>query len=682
MPNSTAGGVRVALFAVCAAFLIPSVAPLHAQQPGAQQAGGDTVIRSETRVVLVDAVAVDRKGKFARDLAQKDFRIWEDGKEQKITSFSLESSGVSPERPSKHYMVMYFDTASIGQGGQLTLRQQATRFVQGFASPDRFMSVVSYAAAGGLHVGQNFTTDGDALVKAINSIQATSAGTTTAAAAAAPARGGRGAPAPTTGGNEPFVVRDMLASLRSIAKTLATIRGRKALVVFSVNAQITGDVTQDLASTVAALNKANIAVYAVGSGSTAANDSGGAAASSASGGGRGGRGPSAEPAGTDLAASNQSLGRSLAEDTGGLTFVSTNDLAESLGRVAQEQDEYYLLGYTPLTDSAEGSCHDLRVKVDRGDLDVRARKSYCTSKPVDLLSGKPAGKDLEARAAGGAPGNIAAKMQLPWFYSAPNVARVNVAMDIVPPPMKFQKEKGKLHAEFDLAGVAYKPDGSVAARVSDAVKLEFDTQQQADAFLRAPYHYENQFDLAPGQYNFRMALSAGEQGFGKVETPLSVEPWNGQTLSMSGIALSHDARPAADLAAGLDVSLLEGMRPLVAKTTEVVPTGTPQFHSGERGFIYFEAYEPQLAALANAKPDAPLPLVGARIRVLDRATGQQKDDTGVKTIGSFMRPGNPVVPVISVLPTATLPPGAYKLEVSVMHQSGDLVVRTMDFDVN
>ena len=670
----SAGITGGAAAVIGAAFLLQSAAPLHAQQ-----AGGDTVIRSETRLVLVDAVAVDKKGKFARDLAQKDFRIWEDGKEQKITSFSLESSGVSPERPSKHYIVMYFDTASIGQGGQLNFRQQAARFVQGFASPDRFMSVVSYAVAGGLHVGQNFTTDGDALVKAINSIQATSAATTVATAA--PARGGRGAPA--SGANEPFAVRDMLASLRNMAKTLATIRGRKALVVFSANAQVTGEITQDLVSTVLALNKANVAVYAVGSGNTAASDSGGAASPSGAGGGRGGRGgQSAEPGGNDLAASNQSLGRSLAEDTGGLTFVSTNDLAESLGRVAQEQDEYYLLGYTPLIDSAEGSCHDLRVKVDRGDLEVRARKSYCTSKPVDLLSGKPVGKDLEAKAAGNAPGNIAAKMQLPWFYSAPNVARVDVAMDIVPPPMKFQKEKGKLHAEFDLAGVAYKPDGSVAARVSDAVKLEFDNQQQADAFMKALYHYENQFELAPGQYNFRMALSAGEQSFGKVETPIGIEQWNGQTLSMSGIALSHDARQAADLAAGLDVSLLDGMRPLVAKATEVVPTGTPQFHAGDRGFIYFEAYEPQLTALANAKPDTPLPLVGARIRVLDRKTGEQKEDTGVKTIGSFMRPGNPVIPVISILPMDKLSPGAYKLEVSVMHQSGDLVVRTVDFDVN
>ena len=214
------------------------------------------------------------------------------------------------------------------------------------------------------------------------------------------------------------------------------------------------------------------------------------------------------------------------------------------------------------------------------------------------------------------------------------------------------------------------------------MKLDFDTQQQVDAFLNAPYHYENQFDVAPGQYNFRMAFTSGgtdAQGFGKVEMPLIVDPWNGQSLAISGIALSHDAHPAADLAAGLDVSLLEGDRPLTAKGAEVVPTGAIQFHAGEQVYFYFEAYEP---LLATAKPDSSLSLIGIRIRVLDRATGQQKSDTGAKSAGTYERAGNATVPVISSLPTANLPPGAYKLEVSVMRENGVPAVRTTDFDIN
>jgi VWFA-related protein len=650
---------------------------LHAQDAG----GAGPVIRSETRVVLVDAVAVDKKGKSANDLTQKDFRIWEDGKEQKISGFSLESSGVSPERPTKHYITMFFDTSTAGQTGQMTVRQEATRFVDGFASPDRYMAVINYSFDGGLRVTQNFTTDKDLLTKALGILQTSSNSTPSqAGTGGAPARGGRGG-APAAPSADAFAYRNMLQSFRALVSSLATIRGRKAVIFFSGGMAVSGDMLSDLQLTIDACNRANVAVYTVGSG-PGGNGGGTSSASSNTAPPRGGRGGG--NAAGDLSTEDQNISRSLADGTGGVAYLTTNDLAASLGKVAQEQDQYYLLAYTPTVDSAEGSCHELRVKVDRGDLEVRARKGYCTSKPVDLLSGKPVGKELEARAASGAPGNMTAKMQLPWFYTAPNVARVDLAMDIIPSAMKFQKEKGKYHGEFDLAGVAYKPDGTVAARISDAVKLDFDTQQQTDAFLKAPYHYENQFDIAPGEYSFRMAFSSGSsdaQGFGKVEMPLKIDSWNGQTLSASALALSRDAHPAS-LAGGLDSSLLEGLRPLVAKGTEVIPTGTSQFHTGERGFFYLEAYEPLLAAMKDVKPDTQLPVVGIRVRILDRATGQQKDDSGVKVAGSFERPGNATVPIVSNLPTATLPAGAYRLEVTVMRPAGDAVVRTADFDVN
>jgi VWFA-related protein len=633
----------------------------------AQDAAPVLTLRSETRVVLVDAIAVDKKGKFVRDLTQKDFRIWEDGKEQKIGSFSLESSGVNPDRPGKHYIAMLFDT-SAGPAGQLAARQEAVRFVDGFASPDRYMAVTSYNPNGELHVAQNFTTDRDQLRKALSQI---SAGSNSIPISSAPearrlTRGG----ANVARDGDTSTYRNLLSSVRSLANSLAAIRGRKALIFFTNGIPLPSEFAKDLQLTVNAANKANVAIYTVGP------PPGGSRADYMS------ASDSPRIAAMPPDTQDQNIIRSLADGTGGLALFTTNDLANSLGDVAQEQDEYYLLGYTPAVDSPEDSCHELRVKVDRSGLEVRARKSYCTSKPADVLSGKPVGKDLEERAAGDADGNVTAMMQLPWFHSAPNVARVNVSMDIIPSAMKFQKEKGKFHGELNIAGVAYSPDGSIDARIGDAVKLDFDSQEQVDAFLKTPYHYQNQFEIAPGRYTFRMAFSAdssGEHGFGKVEMPLTIDPWNGQTLSISGLALSHDAHPTADLAAGLDVSLLEGPRPLVSKGAEAVPTGTAQFHAGEPGYFYFEAYEPLLMA---ANPDAPLPRIGVRIRVLDRATGQPKQDTGVKTVGNYERPGNPTIPIISPLPVAKLPPGAYMLEVSVLRETGDPVVRTTNFDIN
>ncbi len=639
-----------------------------------QEAQPDTVIRSESRLVLVDALAVDKKGRFAADLTQKDFKVWEDGKEQKITSFSLESSGVSADRPGKHYFVLFFDTSS--GGAEPAIRNEATRFVDGFASPDRYMAVLDYAYNGGLRIGQNFTTDSDRLKKALGSIRGPSGAATLASTGGAAIRGGAG-PALAATATSTYAPRELLNSLRALAASLAGIRGRKALVLFGAASQANSDIAMDLRTAIQALNKANVAVYAAGSGNGAGADPGAAAPLA---GVRGRQGPTAIPS-TDLSTSLLSLGNALAEGTGGLTFVGTSELAASLGKVAQEQDQYYLLGYTPLVEAAEGTCHELKVKVSRGDLEVRARQGYCTAKPADVLSGKPIGKDLEAKAASGAQPTITAKMQLPWFYTAPNVARVNLAMDINTSGVKFRHDKTGFHGEFDLAGTGSVSGGAVAARVSDTVKLDFLTQQQVDEFLVAPYHYENQFEIAPGSYSFRMAFSSGEQAFGKVELPLKIEPWSGQALSASGIALSRDAHPAASLASGLDVSLLEGIRPLISKGVEVVPAGNTGFRVGEKAFFYFEIYEPLLAAIP-AKPGAQLPPVSLRLRLLESATGKQLQDSGAKLVSSYMMPGNAVIPVQSVLPIEGLPAGKYAVEVRVMREAGDPVVRTAEFEIN
>src|SRR3979490_890521 len=72
-----------------------------------------TVIQTETRLVLVDAVVTDKKGNYLRDLTTKDFRVWEDSKEQTIKSFSFEADAAGPNKGQKRYMVLFFDNSTM-----------------------------------------------------------------------------------------------------------------------------------------------------------------------------------------------------------------------------------------------------------------------------------------------------------------------------------------------------------------------------------------------------------------------------------------------------------------------------------------------------------------------------------------------------------------------------------------
>src|SRR5580693_8487030 len=89
----------------------------YAQQPTAADTADVPLNRAETRLVLVDTVVTDKKGNYVSDLAQKDFKVWEDGKEQTVTSFSFEdSNGSTKSQP--HYMVLFFDNSTMDMGDQ------------------------------------------------------------------------------------------------------------------------------------------------------------------------------------------------------------------------------------------------------------------------------------------------------------------------------------------------------------------------------------------------------------------------------------------------------------------------------------------------------------------------------------------------------------------------------------
>jgi len=608
-------------FTALTAFLI--AASLHAQSAG-------PLIRTESRTVLVDAIA-ERKGHFAQGLTAQDFHVWEDGKEQKISGFSQESASISPERPGKHYFVFLFDTSAFPQNVELAAHQFALRFLESYASPDRYIAVVSHDFSG-TPVVQNFTTDKTKLTKAFTLLPTRST--------------------VMNGSHDTNSYRAMLEGLETVAGSLGSVRGRKALIFFTSSPPPNPDLEADTKSAIAALNTANVAVYTIAGASVGPVASGPALMNGAS-----------------------TVLPPFAENTGGLAFVMNNDLSTSLGEIAQEQDWYYLLSYTPSETSPEGSCHSLRVKVDRSGVDVRARKAYCTTTPSPLSGLEAQGSDVEARAAQSKT-TIAAKMQLPWFYSSPASARVHLAMDIDPSTIQFKKEKGKLRAQLTFAGDARLPDNTVVARVNDAVPLTFDDQKQLDTFLKTPYHYENQFEMAPGNYLFAMAFSSGDHVFGKLESPLAIQPWDGKSLGLSAPALSHSAKRAEDLTDGLDESLLAGSRSLVANNTEVIPAGNPVFQKGGTAIVYFEVYEP---LLTSSKWDS-LPQVGVRLRVLDR-TGNQKVDTGVEVITHFMRAGNPVIPVVTPVPIEDLPPGKYTLELAALRPGGQPVIRTAGFQL-
>jgi hypothetical protein len=382
------------------------------------------------------------------------------------------------------------------------------------------------------------------------------------------------------------------------------------------------------------------------------------------------------PSGRAYGGPSDAYARAIATGTSGEVIPISDDLPERLADLVRQQDEAYLIGYVP-PNAPEGSCHTLRVKVDIRGVETRARQEYCTEKRPDVVSGRIAGAALAARTAGNS-GALAPTMQLPYFYTGTNRAVVHVTLQVVPAGMKFTKDQGTLHGQIALVGTATRADGATAGRFADTVKVDMPDQKQADAFVKAPWNYEHYFTLASGKYNFDMAVGTGDNSAGKVDAPLEIAPWAAGSFGISGIALSrevHRVDGSADSASGGPA--LEGRAPLMAQGVRVVPSPSVRFARGEHVYFYTEIYDPSLnAATAAASLDI-------QYRVIDRQSGQVKEDSGMVSVANYVRPGNTVVPVATTLPVADLAAGEYRLEISAAHAGApEAVTKAVDFELN
>jgi hypothetical protein len=122
--------------------------------------------------------------------------------------------------------------------------------------------------------------------------------------------------------------------------------------------------------------------------------------------------------------------RGLAEDTDGLSIV-TNDLFDGLGRVADHQTGYYMLGYRSTNEPTERRVRDIEVKTTKRGVDLELRREYYPPTPEDLVSRAPVERTDVERALD-ALERIRDTTNL-FVHAARRGALVEVTVEIAPP---------------------------------------------------------------------------------------------------------------------------------------------------------------------------------------------------------------------------------------------------------
>jgi VWFA-related protein len=594
--------------------------------------------QSQINTATIRAVATNKTG-LVRGLSAKDFKVSVDKKDRPVTAAAIRPAG-------KHAILLLFDKTTFSAQDQADIRGYVANFITAAANPNLYMAIAAFNV--GTEILQPYTTDAARLKAALAGTAAAAIANTVGGGASARTATTLGATATgqtslgdtQAGGDSVMKAQAFLESLRGVLESMTPIRGAKAVILFSGGQAFSTDAMPQVEAALAAANKAGVTIYGV--------------------------------------SDNTAFSKTFADPTGGSAIKITQYLADALKLITQELDSAYDVSVSLADAGPAAGCHALRVETAADGVDVRAPKTFCPATEKDALAGTEIGKNLDGWLSGQSAGKLAASTRAFWRHKGNDAnGSVIVAVDAPAPGIKFQKVKDKFHGEISVAGAAYRADGALAARFSETVALDFNDKKQVDAFAKRAFHYENQLELPPGKYAIKVALSPASDAWGKADTSVEIAPRNAAALDMSGVALSTELRPLAGGAvSGLDPAMLEGAAPLEAANRQITPSGESRFKKSDKVYMYAEIHDP---ALARGEPALYL-----QYRIVDRSSGEERASSGAApaSLAGFVRPGTPLVPFATAVPTAQLAPGAYRLDVRVLHPNGtEDVIRSTEFEV-
>ena len=286
----------------------------------------DEVIKIHTALIYVPVRVMDKDGKYIADLKPKDFKVYEDGVEQEIESFS------SVDDPFN--VVLLLDTSGSTRFKIEDIQDAAVTFTEQLRPQDRVM-VVSFNQR--VWVDCEFTNDHTKLMKAILRTR-------------------------TGGGTSAYDALDLVLTER-----LNQIQGRKAIVLFSDGVDTTSHMAT-LQSTIERVEESNSIVYSVHYDTQDAVLPTGPLPPNM-----------VVPGSTkeDYQRAEKYL-LALATRSGGRFYeaATLGDAKQAFASIAEELRRQYGLGYYSKNDNRDGAFRKIRVRVEPATWAVRSREGY------------------------------------------------------------------------------------------------------------------------------------------------------------------------------------------------------------------------------------------------------------------------------------------------------------------
>ena len=336
-------GLLLATAPISPQFTQAAQAPQAPQNPGppAPQAPPGGGIRTTVELVVVPVTVKDSRGGLVSDLRQDEFRVLEDGVEQRISIFSVEAVPLSA-------VVLVDDDLKTKTSANV--KESLMAVAGGFSDFDE----VALARFDAFYTPVlDFTADNDQLITQLKhmDLNSTIPGAGSEPMTAGPTINGHEAPGAPSVAEKPLragaSTKHMNDAIHAAAEVLRT-RGRdrrKVIVVISdgINAR---NNTFSYDDTLKLLLSADISVYAVG---------------------------------VDAAVLNRgtTVMSHYAHATGGDVYYAAHpdDLSRLYAQVSEQARHQYTIGYVPTTDRSK-DYHSIEVRIRRPGLTLLARDGY------------------------------------------------------------------------------------------------------------------------------------------------------------------------------------------------------------------------------------------------------------------------------------------------------------------
>jgi VWFA-related protein len=523
--------------------------------------GRNLEFSSQTTLVEVPVVVTDKSGAHIHQLTKADFKLLEDGKEQRIASIqeitpASDQLAVQPNAPGTvsnlrlagqqphSITVIVLDTVNTPFLDQSFARRQLIKYLADHLDSTQVLGLMVIGSKG-LRVLSGLTTDPAMLITTLKKVGGESsamekfqAEAQSAAATGDPPSGLLG---PIPRGEEPesvirgFILKQdaveatyqqarsietTLQAFLSIAWSLSGVPGRKSVVWVTGSfpfyldsfAAVPGDnaLRALYERAMKALNDAEISVYPLDVRGLLSDptyfgeDTASAPAAAATGG---------------LQDSTLESLKNFARMTGGHAYYGNNDLGSALRHAAEDASSYYLLSYYLNNRNNKPGWRKLQVVVSRKDAEVSARAGFLvTNASVNPEVTHKADVDFALNAPFDSTG-IGITQQ--WERLSPNGGKKKIGFLLQVPATDLINEADKNRFDMEIVARATKK-GTIADTVGQTVKgmlpAEALARIKADGIV-----YRNSLDLPPGEYQVRFVVRNNLNGrLGSLVVPLTV----------------------------------------------------------------------------------------------------------------------------------------------------------------